>query len=375
MAAPQPVPAIPDPILRHAHNFTGYHLCTFDKMGPGRTFHDVIVLKGVFELVPGELVPSQRKARIAYADEVWDASCAERSSLRRAGDAVLCKPGTDILVTGAARAPRGQPAKRWDALVRVSDANGKVLCQSDAEITGPRAWVKLLGGWTLTEPQAATSVPVRYELAYGGAYPDPDHRPASGERRRYRTHAANPSGLGFVDEGALESGRAYPAPQWQKATRPVTQLNSDGPLVGFGPIARPWASRYRFAGTYDAGWREQALADADRGLCIDYSRDFDPRFFQAAHPELIVPTHLTGGEQLGLVGLVEGHDVLVTRLPAEQIVAWGLDRRLRERVLRPALDTVHVDLDAGTVELVWRLTLDREWGMRSLVLSRGDRRP
>jgi len=340
-------------------------------MGPGRRFYDVVVVKGTFDMVPGELTLAERQEPVALADEVWDRANAERSSLKRAGDAVLVKPTTDVLVTGTVRSPQGRPMKEWDTVVGVFDSARRVICQSDAQVTGPRAWVHRRNmGWTLTEPEVTAEVPIRYELAYGGAYLDPEHRPVADEVHRFRTYAPNPSGLGFVNETALSRDAAYPAPQWQRSNQPISTFVRDYPLVGFAPIARPWSSRYQYAGTYDAEWKRQALADAEKGLCIDYARDFKVRFFQAAHPQLITASHLRGGEQLVLSGMVSGHDTFVSRFPIEAVVARGIDKKLRDRVFRLPLDTVHVDLEAKRVQLVWRLTLDQAWGLRSIVLSK-----
>ncbi|MBZ0115671.1 MAG: DUF2169 domain-containing protein [Sandaracinaceae bacterium] len=101
----QAVPLIPDPVLRSVRNETGYALFQCDKMGPGRKFHDTLVVKAAFALTDGVLEPLDVRAPIHLSDTYWGPGPAARSSIRDPGDALFHKPGTDVIVTGTARAP------------------------------------------------------------------------------------------------------------------------------------------------------------------------------------------------------------------------------------------------------------------------------
>jgi hypothetical protein len=359
-------PPIPEPRLQTVRHGTPFRVFHCDKMGPGRRFFDTVVLKGTFVLSPGVLTLAEEQADLALADEAWDLDAPERSSLKHAGEVVLTKPGTDVLVTGTARPAGSERLPTWDVEVAVRRA-GQAVLGYRAQVLGPRVWRHRAGGWALTDPDPTDAVPLRYELAYGGAYPGP--APASGEAAPpFVVHQANPSGTGFFDEAALDPGADYRAPQWQPHAQPVTGINREVPLTGLGPVARPWSARLAYAGTYDAAWERATRADVERGLPADYAADFDPRFFQCAHPALIAPTHLEGDEELVLTGLLPGAAPFVTRLPGRRLTARLRDGAGGWHTAQMRLDTVHLDVDARTASLCWRLTLDQARDVRMALI-------
>jgi hypothetical protein len=355
------IPKVPRPRLTSVQNLTPFAFMQCDKMAPGRRFHDTVVVKAAFELTPG-LLHRAGAAGIALVDEWRDPARPERSSLARAGDVLLFKPSTDLIVTGTARSPGGRAARAWDVAVAVRDREGATLLSHALRATGPRRWEhRALRGWTLSEPDLATEVPIRYELAYGGAFVHPEHG--------WNVCDANPSGLGHCDPEMLDTSRAYPAPQWELPDHPVARMNAEVPLAGLGPISRPWSSRRRYAGTYDDAWQRRMREEAAEGWPIDYPADFDPRFFQCASPSLVTREYMRGDELIGLSGLCGGDEPFVTRLPCIRVCA-SLARAPGDwtDVALP-LDTVHVELDAKRVYLSWRLSLDQSRGFEAAILT------
>lgn len=354
---------IPEPRLSWLRNWTPFAELQCDKMAPGRNFHDIVVVKGTFVIEEGRLALARSQAPVTLADEPWDPADAERSSLKRAGEAILVKPRTDVLVTGTARAAGERPRTGWEVGVAV-ERRGEAVLEHDLLVTGPRRFRHdAERGWVITEAEPTTSVPIRYELAYGGAYRDPPTSDGA-----WVLHEPNPSGTGFFDARALDTRAEYPAPQWSVPAHPVTGINTDVPLAGLGPIARRWSARLPFAGTYDDAWERAMREDAARGLPADYAADFDPRFFQCAHPALIAPGHLAGDERIVLRGLHPDPDPLALQLPGARVVARMLDGRGQRIEERLPLDTVHVDLDQGRVYLCWRLTLDQARDVRAAAI-------
>lgn len=348
---------VPEPRLEEVHNRTPFAEFQCDKMGVGRRFFDTVVVKGTFLLAPGSLTLAPEQEGPALNDEVWDAQVAERSSLRRAGDVVLFKPRTDVLVTGTARvdAPRAE----WDVRVAVTRGD-RALVDRRFHVTGPRRWVRRDGEWSLAAPEPVSEVPLRYELAYGGAYPDPEDASAP-----WTVYRANPSGTGFVDPRGSDDVDIA-APQWLEPGMELTTPERELPLAGFGPVARPWESRLGFAGTYDEAWKRRAREETARGIPPDYAADFDPRFFQCAHPDLIAEP-LRGDEVITLEGLTPGSPLRM-RLPSQRVVAHLLDGQGAAEIEAMRLDTVHVDLDAARVFVCWRLTLDQARDVRAAVV-------
>jgi hypothetical protein len=345
---------IPEPRLQRVDNETPFEHFECQKMAVGRRFFDTVVVKATLSFASGGLTLAEDPSPIALADEVWDVANAERSSLRLAGDVVLMKPGTDVMVTGTARAPGDRALGSWDCAVEVFRGDRPLLA-ARARALGPRWWRHTgRDGWVLSEPAPTRELAIRYERAYGGAYPTA----AEGPEPAWAVHRPNPSGTGFFDEAAMDPAVAYPAPQWELPEQPVARFNEPVDLCGFGPVARPWAARLGYAGTYDEAWIAQTRADVARGLVSDYAADFDPRFFQCAHPALIAPGHLRGDEAIVLTGLLGEGGPVPLPLPGFRVSAALRDGRgaLSEQAL--PLDTVHVSLDDATLSLCWRLSLD-----------------
>jgi hypothetical protein len=372
MSAHQTIPA---PRLRTVANKTGLQLFQCDKMGPRRSFHDIVIVKATVTL-SNDPVVAEKQAPILLADEPWEPALTELSSLKYAGDAVLTKLHTDVIVTGTARAPGGQPVPEWEAAVEVVRGSNTVL-GSRAQVLGPRSWRHTdAKGWALTDPEPTLEVPIRYEMAYGGAYPadepaagapepDPDAPPPA----RWVVHPPNPSGTGFFDERAMDPAREYPAPQWQHKGHPVTMWNREVPLCGFGPVSRIWSSRLELAGTYDTAWVKKTRAEAKEGVPTDYAPDFDYRFFQCAHPELIAKGYLEGDERILLRGLLPDGEPRVAQLPRVGILATLIHGNGDSTAERLALDTVHVDVDKGTVDLCWRIAIAQDRDVRAATLT------
>jgi hypothetical protein len=365
---------IPEPRLRMVENHTPFMMFQCDKMGVGRKFFDTVVVKGTFALAQGKLELAEDQDEIALVDETWDPANAERSSLRRAGDLVLTKPSTDIIVTGTARIP-GEARREWDVAVEVRRRGERELSYQ-AQVLGPRRFRHTAEkGWGVTEPEPAVEVPIRYELAYGGSYPIPEGERGEDGAESLRpkpgwvVYPQNPSGTGFFDERAMDLSVEYNAPQWQTREHPVAGSNREVPLTGLGPVARPWDSRLKYAGTYDDDWVRTTRAEVAQGLPSDYAKDFDPRFFQCAHPQLITPRYLEGEEEIILTGLLPVEAPFSLLLPHVRIRALMLDGKGERPQQWLNLDTVHIDLDASTVSLCWRLTLDQARDIQFAILA------
>jgi hypothetical protein len=349
--------------LREVENRTPFAHFAFDKMGAGRRFFDVVLLKGTLALTPDRIVPAVDQLPIVLGDDLWDPDHAERSSLKHAGEVVLVKPTTDVIVTGKALAPGGTLRAGWTAGVEITSGAGTKLTYR-AQAMGPRRWRHGEKGWTLSEPEPTAEVPIRYELAYGGAY---QVKRGEGEPS-WVVHPENPSGVGFFDEGALDTAREYPAPQWIPHEAPAPEMNRAIPLAGFGPVARPWRSRLQYAGTYDDDWKRRMAEDIAAGRPADYPADFDTRFFQCAPPGLVTPEHLIGDEVFTLTGLMPGAEPYTFQLPCVRMIAGMLDGKNEEHQEGMPLDTVQIDLDAGLVNLCWRLTLDQARDIRAALI-------
>jgi hypothetical protein len=356
---------IPQPVLQTTFNNTPFRHFQAQKMGPGRVFFDCVVVKGTFRLESGIAPLGREQSPVTLADRYHPGRDAARSSIAEAGDLHLGKPGADVLVTGAAEAPHGKACTRWSCGVTVQEGP-RPLLDHRLEATGPRTWQRgPLGGLRLSDPDATLSTPIRYELAYGGHYV---RRSDPGTPDRAVVHRANPSGTGFFDPAALDTAHGSEGPRWEVPGSPVTTCNDDSPLAGFGPVARMWAARLRWAGTYDQAWETRVQRDFASGLMPDYPADFDPRFFHAAHPALIAPAPLSPESFVVLRGLVADAPELAFRLTPIRPRAEVLQGARTWRDHPAPLDTLHVDLDRRLVHAVWRIVLDPRLRTSSVIL-------
>ncbi len=366
-----PIIVMPEPNLEQVENQTPFPHMAFFKMAPGGHFHDVVVVHGSFDLIEGRVTAAQKQSGPVLADLCWDPENAARSSLKTAGDLLLYKPGTDVYLAGSTGSAQHQPLPRWSAGVMVLRGT-TVLLRHFLELTGPRQWQNgLFRGWYLSGPAPTDIVPLRYELAYGGAFPKLAQPDSAGTAIKWETCKTNPSGSGFFDERYLDRNAQFPGPQFEDPATPIRGINKAYPLTGFGPVARFWKARSQYAGTYDTHWRNQYHDAMAKGECPDYPPDFDMRFYQCAPPQLISAEHFHGNERIALGGLLADAPVLWANLPGISLHAHILAAQspTQPPPIPLKLDTVHLDLDARRLNLSWRLCLPYEADVRSIAIT------
>ncbi|OLU20400.1 hypothetical protein BVH01_00205 [Pseudomonas sp. PA1(2017)] len=352
-------------------NRSGFPHAWFEKTGPGGIVHDVLVLRGTFDL-NDSYKPLQRAAKqaaIVYADE-YDGHPEVnplQSVLRREGDLVLLKPASDIYVTGTAHSEGGVAKPGWLAGIRVG--NRRKLLQ----LHGPRRFERHGQQWRLSGAESVTQVPLDYRYAFGGCYSV--RTGEQGEIERVY-NPQNPAGCGWLPSEAdlqamspeaqaqlrqwLEEVSELPAPQIEDVEAPVASPHDTLPPQGLAPLARWSQERLQYAGTYDEHWQRERYP-----LLPD---DFDERFYQAAPPDLVQPGYLAGDEFISLLGLLpEG--LTHFRLPGVlALVSLTTTSGLcRQGPL--VLDTVAIDLDARQVSLIWRGTFERVEPWRRLAVG------
>ncbi|AFL51195.1 hypothetical protein ABIE78_002995 [Sinorhizobium fredii] len=259
------------------------------------------------------LVPASEPEPFQYED-VYEGD-AHSTALLRQSDLVPEKPGTDVTFLGSSFAPGGKLAQSWTAEIRIGVRLHKRLL-----VTGPRQWLPqtrltwsglfardpkpLLTGWTLGEPEPVGQVDLTWAKAFGGPVTGTEEEGAPAD-----VHRENPLGPGLLDITHGDPEVLLPAHQLDDPDNPLRdwQQHNASPQC-FGPMPPWWRQRQQFAGTYDEDWFE------NRHPLLPV--DFDPRFWQCAHPDLVAVPHLKGDEQYQLVHLHREHDVARGRLPS-----------------------------------------------------------
>jgi len=237
-------------------NLTPYAADRAIAIDPSGTQVWVVVIKATFELGEDNSVSpaaEDDQEPVCTAPEYFGEP--GRSSLRRESKLVYAHPGTDIIVNASAYAPNGKPCPEVMVGVKVGPVR-KLL-----RVLGERRWRWRFGKVVPSAPEVFTTMPIRYERAYGGTSPDARATPAMDAR--------NPIGRGFHHrpEGVLDR----PAPNLEDPDHPIKSAHPSSQPAGLGIIAPWWLPRRTFGGTYDAAWRKERMPF--------FPDDFDPRFF------------------------------------------------------------------------------------------------
>lgn len=287
------------------------------------------VVKATFALRP-DLEVAEQQVPVQAADVPWGEPGA--SSLKYASELHLCKPGTDAVMVGSAWTTRNPRKDQVDVLFAVAGRTSVV------RVFGDRQWRPGVLGLSASPPVPFESMPIVYERAYGGTHqPDPKSGRMLAEER-------NPVGVGFKGKRGAREFAGQPLPNVEDPLRPIRSPGDAATPKGFGFVAPSWLPRRGFAGTYDKSWQERRAPYLPE--------DFDPRFFHAAHPELVFERHLQGGELVELVNGSAGGP-LMFHLPTCRLDVAVL---LAGAEQRPAmnLETVLLEPDDNRLCLLWR---------------------
>lgn len=296
----------------------------------------VALAKATFELTTdGQTRPQAEPPELEMAD-VFQEDPAD-SALITEQDIAPFKPKTDLIIRGEARSFGKEPLTDWPVTIEIAD-----ILNHSFLVRGPSTWLKPMLRWQLSKPDAVTSVPLTYALAYGGKCEE-EEGPVFYEQ--------NPSGLGFMTDEALREVKSFAAPQIGllaefMAATPTGQMMVEGTM----PIAKTWLPRRSHAGTFDEAWEKKRHPRMPR--------DYDLAFWNAAHPRLQISPYLQGDEKIKLTGMSHTHEVLSLRLPGAKLALRSTTTPEAE-VLPMNLDTVDLDVsgvDDGQVKitLLWR---------------------
>lgn len=316
-------------------NFTPFIPLAFESRDEKQNDFGVLVLRASFDMENGQpLKLAEDQEPMIMADEFVDQPVT--SSIVIENNIAPVKPKTDIHINAIAHAPYGEPKGEWYVRAKIGEVD-KTL-----HVTGPRYWEKTLTkGWQLTDPLPISKLPIQYEYAFGGT-----HVIRSKEGEEDVSYCSeNPIGVGYSEGSELKNKKTVAAPQIIAPDHRQLQLGKNYQPQGFGPIAPSWSPRLEKAGTFDDLWKKTRWPD----LPNDFSFDF----YNSAHPDLIYPGFLEGGETIELYHLTpEGR--LFCEIPKYELAMLV---RYQDGELRPApmfLDTLHLDVEKRKAFITWR---------------------
>lgn len=295
----------------------------------------VVVVKGTFDFPHAGAIPKLSAEQAPLVDADTFTGEPGFSATHHECDYAANKPHCDVLLTGSAYAPHGEPAKR----VRVSLEAGSVA--KSFEVVGDRVWVPSLMGVVGSSPRPFTTMPITYDRAFGGR--DATHPDES----RHRSYLPNHIGRGFALTTSFRVLEGLPLPNTEESGRPVLEPGGTYQPMSFGPLSRSVPARLKFAGTYDQNWIDNIFPFLPP--------DFDERYYQAAPADQQMP-YPCGGEEVTLINLTpEGRTSF--HLPGLAMPIVFYPRHGDNVELNAVVDTLVLEPDLRRFTLTWRASL------------------
>ncbi|HEX3344417.1 MAG TPA: DUF2169 domain-containing protein [Polyangiaceae bacterium] len=270
-----------------------------------------VIAKGTFEIRPDHRARPVDPYPL-FGDVYFEEN--EGRSLRVASDYVPRKPKVDVLFTGAAYAPVGERVTHRSIRLAMAVA-GKTIFDKKLLAVGSRERDK---SGTPTPPQPFVYLPLRWELAYGGA-----------------ASRANPVGVG-EDPG-------------DPRLPSIVDPNNPKRAAGLGPVPPSWIARQEALGGADAAGLAGPVPTLRAGM---------DAYFNSAPPDQQLAT-LRGDESVLMSGLHPGLAEVTWRLPGVRAHA-ALDVNGSRRVVALEPDTVWIEGEMLRCAITWRgaVTLD-----------------
>jgi hypothetical protein len=244
-------------------------------------------------------------------------------------DFAILKPRVDLVVQGAACAPRA--AARVGAIgLRLRHEGGWL--ERRLAVFGDRVWQGTLLKLAPSAPAPFDRIPMHYERCFGGAGYEP-----------------NPVGVGWGGDGTAAGRRL---PNFEDPAG-IIRAPSDRPSVaGLGPLAPTWRARSAHLGSYGGDWLAQRWSY--------FPADFDWRYFQAA-PAAQQLERLIGGEPFEIHGMRPAGASWVGSIPTLVPRCFALRTPAAGAGFLPValrLDTVVLDVEAERLVVLWRGLLE-----------------
>ncbi|MCP5078634.1 MAG: DUF2169 domain-containing protein [Psychromonas sp.] len=228
-----------------------------------------VIVKATF-IMGAELSLADVQVPPQMGDDYWGEPGL--SSIKNLSDFHIGKSNTDIIMQGNACSKDHQQVQQLDVQLVV----GQV--QKTVRVFGDRVWQNGLP----SVPTPFESMPLVYERAFGGQH-EVDETDILVEER-------NIIGCGFVGKRTIEEMEGLALPNIEDPNQLIQNIKDTPTPAGFAPCSSDWLPRRQWAGTYDELWQTTRAPYLPE--------DFDKRFLNAAHPDLIYPGYLQGGEPI-----------------------------------------------------------------------------
>lgn len=328
-------------------------------LGPERAHIFSVIVKRSYAIRSHQPLVEMPAEQLLRADRYHEPGDPETCSLWLEEECAPYKLATDVVVLAQAYPPEGKPAQRTTVGVEVA-GHQKLLT-----VTGDRRAVHRAGRPPdITDPDPFTTMPIRYERAYGGI--DAQSRPEAPFH-----YPRNPIGRGVALRNLPEVIDGLALPNIEDPNDLLTPERiviedearwNDQPFAqGFGWFQKTWYPRCSFVGALpphvqaDTTMREEQLGLVPQGQ-IALGRgfrlpSFDLRFNTGASLGLALPE------------VPPGATVRLARLSPEPLIEFTLPTRWPRIALDIgqgvtelpcALHTLLIDVEARRVDMIWR---------------------
>lgn len=252
-----------------------------------------------------------------------------QSSIKYVSDFHTGKPATDIIMNGNAYAPSGRKVDQMDVHLAVGNV------QKTVRVIGDRVWQQ----GRITAPQPFESMPMVYERAFGGSHIIEDEI-QSAELR-------NLVGTGYAGKRKSEEMDGIALPNLEDPAHLIRDYQDQPEPACYGASAPNWQPRVSYAGTYDEAWQKS------RAPYLPH--DYDSRFLNMAHRDMIYPGVLQGGEPVQISGMHPSGNIQF-KLPQVKFAAV-VDIAGQEK--RPVfqMETLTIEPNQLILSMVWKAAL------------------
>ncbi len=297
----------------------------------------VVIIKGTFNPCDNrlELTLAEEQIPVQHADEY--AGEPGKSSIKYGTDLALVKKAADIILNGHGYSPDGRPVEMFDVSLSVGDHSNVI------RVLGDRQWQRDGLGWQISQPKKIERMPLIYENAYGGIEPYSSNQK---QIEKPDFEQLNPVGKGFFPKKGKPVDQLL-LPNLENPFELIQDLTSRPKPIGFGVLARDWQPRLALAGTYDEVWQEQRMPLLPL--------DFDPLFFNGAHPNLRISPSIQGNELVTVKNATESGN-LSFQLPNQQLMVTASIRNKKTDFVAQ-LDTLVIEPDENRLMLTWRAVI------------------
>jgi uncharacterized protein YjbI with pentapeptide repeats len=249
-----------------------------------RKFQLGLSILAYFDLTTGKLLEEVELWKFAAKELGKDAAI----------DVGIPKSRAEYLVHGSVFVPGGAPQETCPVTVTL----GKL--EKTLYVVGDRFWK----GSQQTRPRPFTSMPISWELAYGGP-----------------GYERNPQGKGFAPI-ETDHGPVQFLPNIEAPGRMITSPKQRPEPVGLGPIDITWPQRFSKAGTYDLKWLKE--------LFPAFASDVDWTIHNLAPDDQQQAEPFVGNETIRVANMSPTMPVVEGRLPGFRARAFVSQRQPTE---------------------------------------------